>query len=134
MKKNNFILVNLLKYLKVNFYDFILIFFCITPVWLLTDVYYYKYQSLFLLFTLSIIIIFFLNVIKNINLNSYFFFIIIIFFYGADSNLHLWLIFENLFSNKILNYFLSFVALIFINILLFKFLKKIQTKLKIYFL
>ena len=63
-----------------NFFDYALIFFCITPFWILSDLEKYRYHSLFVIFVLSIFLFFSLQLIKKLNKNFSFFLIASIFF------------------------------------------------------
>ena len=93
--------------LQNKFFSYCLIFFCITPFWIFSDLENYKFQSLFIIFFLSFFLFFSLHFAYKFNKHFYFLLIAIIFFYGIDSNLGLWVIFGNLFDIGILNYLFS---------------------------
>ena len=103
---------------KNKLFSYCLIFFCITPFWIFSDLEKYKFQALIIIFIVSFFLFFFLHLAQKFNRNFYFLLIALIFFYGIDSNLGLWVIFGNLFDIGILNYLFSLfilILLIFIN-------------------
>ena len=115
---------------KNKLFSYCLIFFCITPFWIFSDLEKYKFQALIIIFIVSFFLFFFLHLAQKFNRNFYFLLIALIFFYGIDSNLGLWVIFGNLFDIGILNYLFSLFILILLIFINYRLIQSDPEKLK----
>tara|TARA_B100000886_G_C20426530_1_gene494374 strand:- start:5794 stop:7377 length:1584 start_codon:yes stop_codon:yes gene_type:complete len=122
-----------MKRLNMNwsnkFFDYCLIFFCITPFWIISDLEKHRLLSLFIVLLISVFLFYFFQLSKIINKNFSFFLIASCFFYGVDSNLGLWTIFGNLFNIGIYNYLFSLLILTLIIFINYKLIQKDPDKI-----
>tara|TARA_B100000686_G_scaffold348273_1_gene438884 strand:- start:358 stop:1950 length:1593 start_codon:yes stop_codon:yes gene_type:complete len=108
-------------------FDLILIYFCITPVWLFSKLGVYE----IFIISISVLLTFFIFLlITKIKKKNSLFFISIIFFYGLDSKLGLWSIFETQIDSGLVRYLLSIIFSSLIIIFIFKIINKDVLKFK----